>query len=225
MSLSCWFWGFAGVFTWFTRPARAAWSPSTWGFRKKLTIDYTKVSGGADLSNFPVLVSLSDIGLAKAQANGNDILFTSGDGTTKLDHEIEKFTRSSGELVAWVRIPTLSYTANTIIYMYYGNSSVPSQQNKTGVWTNGYNLVQHMTGAAYTDLDDSSSNNQDITGEMGDPAYNQASKIGNAVDMDGDGDWVYADESSTLEPPNNMTLSVWVKFDQLAQALGASRTA
>ena len=135
----------AGVFTWLTRPARAAWYSDTWGFRKKLTIDYTKVSGGADLSNFPVLVSLSDIGLAKSQANGNDILFTSGDGTTKLDHEIEKFTQSSGELVAWVRIPTLSYTANTIIYMYYGNSSVPSQQNKTGVWDANYVGVWHLS--------------------------------------------------------------------------------
>ena len=66
--------------------AHAAWYNSSWQYRKKLTIDYTKV--GATLSNFPVLVSLtSDSDLAaRARSDGYDILFTSSDGTTKLDH-------------------------------------------------------------------------------------------------------------------------------------------
>src|SRR3989344_5479846 len=128
----------------FAKGTEAAWYSDSWGFRKKLTIDYTKVSGGADLTNFPVLVSLTDLNLTKAQSTGNDIVFTSSDGSTKLDHEIEKFTQSSGELVAWVEIPTLSYTANTIIYIYYGNPSVTSQQNKTGVWDSNYIMVYHL---------------------------------------------------------------------------------
>ncbi|MCK4613196.1 MAG: DNRLRE domain-containing protein, partial [Thermoplasmata archaeon] len=84
---------------------------SGWQYRKKITIDDAKVQGSSDLSNFPVLINLaSDSGLAShAQNDGDDILFTSSDGATKLDHEIEKFVYSTGELQAWVKIPTLSH--------------------------------------------------------------------------------------------------------------------
>ena len=35
-----------------------------------------------------------------AQADGGDILFIAGDGHTKLDHEIERYDETTGELVA-----------------------------------------------------------------------------------------------------------------------------
>ncbi len=124
----------------------AAWyATSGWYYRKALTIDYTKVSGGANLNSFPVLVSITDGSLkTNAQESGNDIMFTSSNGTTKLDHEIEKYTSSTGTLVAWVRIPTLSYTANTIIYMYYGNPGASDQSNKAAVWDASYVGVWHL---------------------------------------------------------------------------------
>ena len=51
--------------------AQAAWYDSNWQYRKKLTIDYTKV--GATLTNFPVLVSLSsDSDLAADAQDDND---------------------------------------------------------------------------------------------------------------------------------------------------------
>jgi hypothetical protein len=137
-------------------PSDTVWYqfPSTgrclWQARKAITIDGSKVAG--TLSYFPVLLSLTDANLAAgAQANGNDILFTASDGTTKLDHEIENFTAATGSLTAWVRIPTLSAGTNTVIYMYYGNGSVGSQQNPTGVWDDGgsnyYKGVWHLKEA------------------------------------------------------------------------------
>jgi hypothetical protein len=145
-------------------PAQAAWYNSSWLYRKKLTIDYTKV--GATLSHFAVLVSLtSDSDLAaRARSDGYDILFTSSDGTTKLDHEIEKYISATGELVAWVRIPSLSNSADTDIYMYYGYASATDQQNKTGVWNdNGgtatnYKGVYHLKETSGTTFADSASN-------------------------------------------------------------------
>ncbi|GAI07252.1 unnamed protein product, partial [marine sediment metagenome] len=107
------------------------WYDTNWSYRKQISIDYTKVD--ADLTDFPVLISLaSDSGLvAHAQSDGDDILFTSSDGT-KLSHEIEEFDDSIGKLVAWVKVPTLSSSTDTDIYMYYGNSSASNQQNVTG---------------------------------------------------------------------------------------------
>ena len=98
--------------------AHAAWYNSNWQYRKKLTIDYNEV--GATLTNFPVLVSLSsDTDLAAdAQDDNDDILFTGSNGTTKLDHEIEYFNGTTGQLIAWVKIPSLSNTVDTDIYMY-----------------------------------------------------------------------------------------------------------
>ena len=113
----------AGILADFALPqpvhASAGWYNASWQYRKTITIDYTKVSGSQ--TNFPVLINLtSDSDLAAhARSNGFDILFTSSDGTTKLSHEIEKYTSATGELVAWVKVPSLSSTADTVLYMYY----------------------------------------------------------------------------------------------------------
>ena len=84
-------------------PTLASWYDASWAYRKPITIDHARVSGGTDLTDFPVLIDLSaDADLAAgAQANGNDILFTSADGTTKLSHEIRDLHlghRCSGRL-------------------------------------------------------------------------------------------------------------------------------
>ena len=46
---------------------------------------------------------------------------TSSDGVSLLNHEIESFSNdiTSGSLVAWVRIPTLSSFNDTTIFIYY----------------------------------------------------------------------------------------------------------
>ena len=73
----------------------------------------------ANLTAFPVLIDLSsDTELAaNARDDGFDILFTSSDGATKLSHEIETFSGTSGALVAWVKVPSLSSTCDTSLYL------------------------------------------------------------------------------------------------------------
>ena len=124
-------------------PAHGAWYNTDWQYRKKITIDNTKVT--ATLANFPLLVSITDADIkAAARADGFDILFTDDDETTKLDHEIEKWDNGTGELVAWVRITSLPDTVDKDIYLYYGNPSAADQQNAAGVWSNGYVGVWHL---------------------------------------------------------------------------------
>ena len=72
----------------FNKQAKADWWNDDWHYRKSITINSSQVAG--DLTNFPMLVSITDSDLSnKAQANGNDIVFTLNNGT-RLDHEIEK---------------------------------------------------------------------------------------------------------------------------------------
>ncbi|MFC2001907.1 DUF2341 domain-containing protein [Chloroflexota bacterium] len=160
--------------------ADPGWYNPSWQCRKLITIDHTKVA--ANLTDFPVLINiLTDSDLANdAQTDGDDILFTSSDGTTKLNHEIEMFETGAGELVVWVRIPGLSATSNTTIYMYYDNSAASNQENITGTWDSNYVAVWHLkedpSGSAPQMLD-STANNHDGTTEGSWSSSNQVSGL------------------------------------------------
>jgi len=107
-----------------------------------ITVDHTKVA--ASLTGFPVLIDVTDSDLSlKAQPDGDDIVFTDS-SANKLNHEIEYYDNNTGRLVAWVKVPSLSSTSDTVLYMYYGNAAASSQQNATAVWDSNYVMVQHL---------------------------------------------------------------------------------
>ena len=192
--------------------ARSDWYNLGWGYRKKITIDHTKVS--ADLTNFPFLVSLtSDADLAStAQINGNDILFTSANGITKLDHEIEQYVAGTGQLVAWVRVPSLSSVVDTVIFVYYGNSSCGNQQNPSGVWDSSYKAVWHMSEISGTTIKDSTLNGNTGTPNGG-VTLDATGKIVGGDSFDGIDDWTNPGTSSSLNFGANspFTIEGWVK--------------
>ena len=66
------------------------WYDTSWDHRNKITVSLNAVTS-SDLSDFPVLISLTDSDFTQANSDGSDFVFTSSDGTTVLDHEIEKF--------------------------------------------------------------------------------------------------------------------------------------
>src|SRR5512136_767174 len=195
-------------------------NPCDWVSRKKLTINGTMVSGTQ--TNFPVIVSLpfdSDLA-ASAQASGNDIVFTDSGGSTVLPHEIENFTKSSGALTAWVKLPTLSASVNTDIYLYYGNSSVGSQQNATQVWSNGYAGVWHL-GELVTDNAVASGVHKDSTsyGNNGNQYNNSrvTGKVGDAQNFEGDvrDEFIEIPNSASTEnlQEGDYSLEAWFNSD------------
>ncbi|WOV93887.1 MAG: DUF2341 domain-containing protein [Candidatus Nitrosoabyssus spongiisocia] len=119
--------------------------PSLWDTRQKITINSNQIT--TTLQNFTLLVSISDSALNNSAVlpNGADIIFTSSDGFTILQHEIESFTNNAttGTLVAWVRLPTLSNTSDTILYMYY-NVSLAATIIHDNVWDSDYEIIYHM---------------------------------------------------------------------------------
>jgi hypothetical protein len=185
---------------------------SDWNYYKKITINSSEVAG--DLTDFPVLISITDSDLqSKAKSDGSDILFLSSDNETKLDHEIERYNSATGELITWIKIPYLSSTTDTVIYMYYNNSDAENQQNPEGVWSNGYVGIYHMiedTGS----IDNSASSTNDgtrvntptrIAARIG---YGQEFSGGGADDMFNVGDLGIADGTN-----ENITFSVWANID------------
>jgi len=79
------------------------------------------------MANYLILIDLIDNNQSTfAQLIGNDIVFTNNN-VIKLSHEIESYDSTTGHLVAWMKIPSLSSTVNTSIYMYYSNPSALDQ--------------------------------------------------------------------------------------------------
>ena len=95
--------------------------------------------------NLPLLVNMTDTNLKQiAKSDGSDISFTSCDGMTLLNYEIENYTTTTGYLAAWVQIPQLYSTPNNIVYMYYGNNNAYFNQNMASTWDSTFSAVYHF---------------------------------------------------------------------------------
>ena len=207
----------------------AEWWDEMWKHRKKITIDADQIPGSSNLTDYPVMIQIADdtdISDA-AQSDGDDIVFTDLNGA-KLDHEIEDYAEdgSGADLTAWVRIPSLSPTIDTEIYMYYGNPTAANQENVNEVWDENYVMVQHLeeTTTGSTDFRDSTrygnnSSSVTIDGTGSDP--DATGKADGAVQFDGSNDVIHiGPDNSSLEPPDDMTLEAWYNFDTLPSGLG-----
>jgi hypothetical protein len=158
--------------------------PTGYGYGKQITISNSNVVGGANLTNFPVLISFTDINLRTVANSGHvqnsggyDIIFTTSDCLTQLSHQIERYVSTTGEYVAWVRIPTLSASSNTIIHMYYGNSSVTTDPSVTTVWDSNYKSVWHFSNS----INDNTANGNNLTDNS--TSNNTSGKIGSARNL------------------------------------------
>lgn len=202
-----------------TLSGKANWYNSAWKHRKQITIDHTKVA--ANQTNFPILIKeSSDADLvASAQSSGNDIAFTDSNGTTKLASQTESYNSTTGALVAWVKLPALSSTTDTTLYMYYGDATAVAQQDPTSVWDSNYAGVWHLnSNGATLSTNDSTSNarngtNNGVTATSG--------------EIDGGGHFL-GNGTTYIDAGNNpitgsspFTLSAWVNTAQVSSYSGA----
>jgi len=204
----------------------AKWSASSWltgwSYRKKITIDNANVD--ADLTNFPLLVSIAETGGGATNigynlsdtTTGYDIRFTDSTGATLLKYERESFSVASANLTAnfWVKVPTVATASDTDIYIYYGKSAATDGQDPTNVWDANFAAVYHLkeTGTGATgDYQDSTSNNNDSTNTTGQPTVDASGKIGNAETFDGNTSHINLGHNASLNTNTAATFSFWMK--------------
>ena len=193
----------------------------TWDYRKGITIDHTKVD--MDLANFAVLISVTDTDLADTdnsghvvQSDGGDILFTNSDGD-KLDHEIEKYTNTTGELIAWVEVDSLSSSVNTILYIYYGSSVVGDQWDMNATWESSLKMVQHLQEevtdeGTVTDVHLDSTSNDNHGDQRGND--DATAQIYKGQNFDGTDDYVDCGNDASLNfGTGDFTIEAWVKIN------------
>ena len=190
---------------------------SGYSYQRAIVIDHTHIPN-SDQVNFPFLFNTTDPAFATTangghvtSFTGNDIFFsTDPNGLTKLDHELEEYNPVTGQVIAWVRIPTLSHTTDTVLYVFYGNASITSsQQNPTGVWDSNYMGVWHVANnGGQLSLADSTSNGNNATNNGAIPT---AGQIDGGMQTNGS---TYATIGTPASLANlvqgNATFSAWV---------------
>ncbi|HUW91734.1 MAG TPA: DUF2341 domain-containing protein, partial [Bacteroidales bacterium] len=182
-----------------------------YGYERNITIDYTKIAGGDNLYNFPVLINLTGLGFLRTSpvgdiinANGYDLIFTDND-YNKLDHQMEYYNGTNGDLIAWVRIPTLSSSANTVIKILYGNPQITTDPSVTSVWDSHYKGVWHLNNNSLNDFT--------FYNKAGTP-YNSptypAGRIYNSLGLNGTNQYVEVINDPNINFAGNITVSAWV---------------
>ncbi len=198
-------------------PLQAAYS-----FNRTITIDHTKVPN-ADQTDFPITFygtyngSGSLVPDLRTVANGGKVqnasgfdigFFSASDCSTgKLKWETELYTATTGVVVYWIKIATLSHATNKVIYLCYGDASITTDQSDpTNVWDSNYKIVSHYPNGTSLTVLDSTAN-----------AYNgtNASATAGTGLMDGAG--VFTQSGTRVTYPNNadtasstFTASAWV---------------
>lgn len=187
-----------------------------WARRKAITLLASQIEAPGDgaLADFPVLVSVTDPQIAAAAlASGEDLVFTAGDGETVLASELEAFTPATGELAAWVRVPSLSSTTDTRLYVYYGNPTPPAQTPEDA-WGPEYLAVWHLQqdpgpgGAG--DIRDATSRDHDGTADAQmEPGDSVPAQIGRGLQFDGASDVL---SFGSMDLGDAFTISMWIRF-------------
>lgn len=198
-----------------TGESLANWYNSSWSNRVAITVPSSSIP--ADLTNYPVLVDLSDLPssfFSTVQSDGGDIVVTSSDYVTKLSRELVSINTgaSTGEL--WFNAPLLSASTDTTFYIYYGNA-LANESNSTQTWNSDFVYVEHMnedpSAAAPQFINSSQYPNSGTS--YGTMLSNDlvAGKVGNAIDLDGSNDFIDVTSMGGYTAGSNLTIDLWTK--------------
>jgi hypothetical protein len=180
-----------------------------YGWLRQLTLDSLQIAG--PLTDFPVLVQLTDAALASAAAvSGSDIYFTTADQTTLLDFELESYTPGTGTLVAWVLMPSLSASSDAVLFLGYGDGKL-DRSDAAGVWSgyhHAWHLAQDPSLGAGAIKDSTQRAHGTAQGSMSSAAL-VAGVAGNGLSFDGVDDQVTF--TNDITGGGSSTLSGWVK--------------
>ncbi len=188
------------------------WWDTDWEYRKAIHVNHSQVV--SFLYDFPVLVLLnSDSDLAdNAQEDGDDIVFIDSMGV-QLNHEIEVFDSTSGQLITWVNLTEISAMEDTLFWMYYGNAVCGNQQNPPGVWDSSMVVRFSMKDFTSNLVQDSTSYQNDGTKKAADEPIETEGLIGKAQDFDNIDDYIKLGMNNLnldFSGATALTFSAWI---------------
>lgn len=144
--------------------------PPVAAYYRSLTVDHFRV-GTADTADYPLLflgnASLATVanGGRVTSSSGYDIIFCTSPTShaaclgSILPFERVSWSASTGLGEFWIQIPDLSHTVDTVIYVYYGDPSITTdQENVNGTWDANFGAVWHFGTPSSLVLTDSTVN-------------------------------------------------------------------
>lgn len=146
-------------------------SYASFSYSISVTTNHLKVP--STQTNFPVLAT-STIATMKTVGNGGHVQNANGYDiycysdsvlTTRIPCEREKYVASTGELVMWVKVSSLSSSADNVVYYGYGDASVSTDPNldatygAAAVWDSNYRGVWHLPNGSSLNVTDSTAIN------------------------------------------------------------------
>lgn len=188
------------------------------------TIEVKSSVIGAAESNFPVVLEMTNSDFATA-ANGGEIQNTVATGgitgsltvpadfmicsddtdplNTTLSFEFADYDASTGQVLLYVLLDSVSASANTPIHIYYNDTSVTtSQEDINNVWPTGYISVWHLDSHFL----DSAANGNDLENQgMADTT----AQIDGGKDSTANNKRMYAANDTSLDV-TQLTYSFWL---------------
>ena len=199
--------------------AHAAWNPD-WKQRIKIGLN-TAADGlplAAPVDSVPLLIRLhtGNFQFADAKPDGTDLRFIAADDKTPLKFHMEKFDGLNELALIWVQVPKLNAgVKNDFIWMYYGNPAAAAADDTKGTYDAAQGLVYHF-GEKETLPQDSTANANHATASTAKPS--STGLIGGDLSFDGNGELALPAAPSLQPGPNGLTLSLWIKPAELADA-------
>ncbi len=206
----------------------------SWGngytYCRSVTFDHTKV-GSTDQSNFPVPFIETDATF-KTVANGGhvqhattccaasgaapaDFIFTSDSaGSTLLNWDTKLYDATTGQVIMFVKT-TVSHTADTEIFLFYGKAAVSTYQaTYTSAYDSNFKAVLHFGDGSTLSVADSTG-----TGNGTNHSGTATSGLNDgAVSLNGTTAYVSSPTISTT----TVSYSVWVNSATLTTCVGCA---
>jgi hypothetical protein len=147
-------------------------------------------------------------------SSGYDIAFFSDSGlTTALKFERVVWVASTGVVEFHVKIPTLSHTTDTVIYIAYGDSGISTdQQDAVNVWGTNTLRVFHLNdNAANTTVTESKGTNGVSNGGNTSTRTSSSGKIANCFTYNGSNQYDDMGSTSPFTGSGDFTVGLWIK--------------
>lgn len=201
------------------------WFDGDWPYRRAITIPSSQIT--STLTNFPVLITEANLSGTNffsrlAHGDGGDIIFTSSDGTTQLNREVVSINPGGETMETWVNVPSISSSSDTIIYVYYGNTS-STDPTDLGTWNSNYAAVWHFdedpsvttdgscSGSAHV-CDSTSNGNHGFAANFSSGSEGSA-QIGNGYTFNGTSQYIDVGSGSSLSTLNPLSFTFWMNPD------------
>ena len=203
-----------------------------WSKRMTITIDHSKIVN--TLNNFPVMIYLSnssgrftnDVSYVfdelQSANNRKKIAITTSDGITQCFVEIERWDATNREAWLWTKVPIISSSQDTLLYLYYDKNQADNTAHvgdaastaAMNVWDSNFRLVLHLPESSGVHQDSTSNSNVGVP--QGAVTQGVSGEIDGADAFDGTNGRVQIQDSPTLDFTNSqLTIEAWVKLSSL----------